>query len=110
RIGGLPRGLGLAGAAAGVAVGVGATAWLLAEADRATSDRAQARIDAIRTGLSAGAGAGGGLVLLLAARRQWLGERTQAHAEDDATERRGPQPCTQAGPPPRPPKAAGPPP
>ncbi|MET8605254.1 pentapeptide repeat-containing protein [Streptomyces rubiginosohelvolus] len=56
---------------------------------------AAVKISAIRTGLSVGAGAGGAMALLLAARRQWLGERTQAHQEEvseneimDATERR----------------------
>ena len=42
------------------------------------------RIDAIRDGLSVGAAAGGAAALLLALRRQWLFERTQAHAEDVA--------------------------
>jgi hypothetical protein len=73
------------------------TSWLLREADRAatTDQRAQLRVDAIRIGLTVGAGTGGVIVLLLAARRQWLAERTQAHQEDvaatvqlDATERR----------------------
>ena len=62
----------LAGIAIVVVVSVSVTAWLVAEANKATSDRAQARIDAIRTGLTAAAGAGGGIPLLLAARRQWL--------------------------------------
>lgn len=84
----------------GVVTIVGATwastAWLLAEADKAPIDKKAAlRIDAIRTGLSVGAGAGGAFALLLAARRQWLGERAQVHQEQvaasselDATERR----------------------
>jgi hypothetical protein len=86
----------LAGIAAVVVVGTVTLTWLLSEADRApAAGRAQARLDAIRTGLSAAAGTGGGVALLLAARRQWLSERTQAHTEDaaadirhDATERR----------------------
>jgi uncharacterized protein YjbI with pentapeptide repeats len=78
----------LAGVVIAVLAGVSVTAWLLAEANQATSGRAQARIDAIRTGLTAGAGVGGGIALLLAARREWLGERGQAHTEDDAAERR----------------------
>jgi uncharacterized protein YjbI with pentapeptide repeats len=67
------------------------TVWLLAIAGA----NAQLRIEAIKVGLSVGAGTGGAVALLLAVRRQWLSERTQAHAEDvardtahDATERR----------------------
>ncbi|WP_433386582.1 pentapeptide repeat-containing protein [Micromonospora sp. KLBMP9576] len=57
--------------------------WLLGEADRAAQPdtRATLRIDAIRTGLTVVAGTGGGLALLLAARRQWIGERAQRHQE-----------------------------
>ncbi|WBB50001.1 pentapeptide repeat-containing protein [Verrucosispora sp. WMMA2044] len=57
--------------------------WLLGEADRATAPdtRATLRIDAIRTGLTVVAGTGGGLALLLAARRQWISERAQRHQE-----------------------------
>ncbi|WP_143049969.1 pentapeptide repeat-containing protein [Asanoa ishikariensis] len=57
--------------------------WLLGEADRATGvdTRATLRVDAIRTGLTVVAGTGGGLALLLAARRQWLSERAQRHQE-----------------------------
>ncbi|MDO3704720.1 pentapeptide repeat-containing protein [Micromonospora sp. C28SCA-DRY-2] len=57
--------------------------WLLGEADRAAQPdtRASLRIDAIRTGLTVVAGTGGGLALLLAARRQWIGERAQRHQE-----------------------------
>ena len=84
----LPSWLVLVGIAMVALVSAAVTAWLLGEANKATSNQAQARIEAIRTGLTAGAGAGGGIALLLAARRQWLGERTQAHTEDDATERR----------------------
>lgn len=56
---------------------------LLAEADRATQPdtRATLRVDAIRTGLTVVAGTGGGLALLLAARRQWINERGQRHQE-----------------------------
>lgn len=56
------------------------TAWLWTQAN----DDPQLRIDAIRTGFTIGFGAGGGLALVLAARRQWLQERTQAHQEDAA--------------------------
>ncbi|PZF97612.1 pentapeptide repeat-containing protein [Micromonospora deserti] len=57
--------------------------WLLDEADQATraDTRAALRIDAIRTGLTVVAGTGGGLALLLAARRQWISERAQRHQE-----------------------------
>ncbi|MFG2106740.1 pentapeptide repeat-containing protein [Micromonospora chersina] len=56
---------------------------LLAEADRAAQPdtRATLRVDAIRTGLTVVAGTGGGLALLLAARRQWISERGQRHQE-----------------------------
>lgn len=50
--------------------------------------RAAAQIDAIKTALGAGAGTGGGVALLLAARRQWLSERAQAYTEEDSAERR----------------------
>ncbi|GHH05897.1 pentapeptide repeat-containing protein [Streptomyces lanatus] len=75
------------------------TTWILViEADSRSADEAKiaaVKISAIRTGLSVGAGAGGAMALLLAARRQWLGERSQLHQEEvseneimDATERR----------------------
>ncbi|RLP86034.1 hypothetical protein EAD98_29270 [Micromonospora sp. CV4] len=59
---------------------------LLTEADRASQPdtRATLRIDAIRTGLTVVAGTGGGLALLLAARRQWIAERAQRHQESVA--------------------------
>lgn len=50
-----------------------ATSWLLAEADDGQ------RIDAIRTGLTIGAGTGGAMALIISARRQWLGERSHLH-------------------------------
>lgn len=52
-------------------------AWLWTETG---SDR-QLRIEAIKTGFTVGFGLGGSLALLLAARRQWLQERAQAHQE-----------------------------
>ncbi|TMR93933.1 pentapeptide repeat-containing protein [Nonomuraea basaltis] len=81
------------------------TAWLLAEANQALPQvRAGLRIDAIRTGLSVGAGTGGAFALLLALRRQWLNERAQAHQEKvaamselDAVERRITELYTKAG-------------
>ncbi|MEU5380249.1 pentapeptide repeat-containing protein [Streptomyces sp. NPDC007148] len=63
----------------------GSTAWLLAQTNSA---QAALRMDAIKTGLSVGAGTGGGVALVLAIRRQWLGERAQLHTEQDARERR----------------------
>ncbi|MFJ9661559.1 pentapeptide repeat-containing protein [Streptomyces griseoflavus] len=75
------------------------TTWALVTAtDAKSADDAKiaaVKINAIRTGLSVGVGAGGAMALLLAARKQWLSERSQAHQEDvahsdimDATERR----------------------
>jgi uncharacterized protein YjbI with pentapeptide repeats len=62
-----------------VAVGASATtAWLLSIAGH----NAELRIEAIKVGLSVGAGVGGAVALVLAVRRQWLSERTQAHTED----------------------------
>jgi hypothetical protein len=48
------------------------TVWLLAIASGAKpgTDRANARLDAVRTGLAAGAGAGAAVGLMLAFRRQ----------------------------------------
>lgn len=78
-----------ASAAAGVVVLVsaGAVAWLLAEATGA-ADPSAARIEAIKAGLTVGAGAGGVLALTLAVRRQWHQERVAAGVEHDAAERR----------------------
>ncbi|HTF06694.1 MAG TPA: pentapeptide repeat-containing protein [Asanoa sp.] len=73
----------LVGVLLAIALGWLVLDWLLAEANRATSidTRATLRVDAIRTGLTVVAGTGGGLALLLAARRQWLSERAQRHQE-----------------------------
>jgi len=76
-----------AGAVLVAAVAYGATAWLLAEAERA-QDPAAARVEAVKTGLGIGAGTGGILALLLAVRRQWHQEVTAVDATHDATERR----------------------
>lgn len=80
--------IGLTAVAVSIAV---TTLWLLSIAGRSPS----LRIEAIKIGLSVGAGTGGAFALLLAFRRQSLTERTQAHAEDiardstfDATQRR----------------------
>ena len=66
------------------------TIWLLAIAGHATpgTDQANARLDAIRTGLAAGAGAGAAVGLMLAFRRQHHQEITTALSDHDATERR----------------------
>ena len=76
--------------AAVIAAGVITLTLLLGEADRVADidRRAQLRIDAIRTGLTVAAGTGGAAALLLAMRRQWDTERSHAHEEFDAGERR----------------------
>ncbi|MBG0832727.1 pentapeptide repeat-containing protein [Planomonospora sp. ID67723] len=68
----------------------GATAVLLTLADTApdAAKRVELRLDAVKTGLTVGAGAAGLVALLLGVRRQWLGERTQAYQEYDAAEKR----------------------
>jgi hypothetical protein len=66
------------------------TAWLLTMADTAApgTDRANARLDAARTGLAAGAGAGAAIGLLLAFRRQYHSEVATVLGDHDAEERR----------------------
>jgi uncharacterized protein YjbI with pentapeptide repeats len=66
------------GGAVVVAITAAVIAWLWAEAG---GDH-QLRIDAVRTGFTVGFGVGGSFALALAARRQWLQERAQAHQED----------------------------
>ncbi|MFF1360478.1 pentapeptide repeat-containing protein [Streptomyces sp. NPDC058297] len=69
---------------------------MLAQTNSLQGDqRTTARIDAIKTALTVGAGTGGAAALLLALRRQWLSEHTHIRqeaadtiAEFDATERR----------------------
>ena len=82
----MPWWLVLVGLLAAVALGWLVLDLLLTEADRASQPdtRATLRIDAIRTGLTVVAGTGGGLALLLAARRQWIAERAQRHQESVA--------------------------
>jgi hypothetical protein len=87
----LPWWAALLGAAAVALSITGTTLWLLSIAGRNPS----LRIESIKVGLSVGAGIAASIALLLAFRRQWLSERTQAHAEDiarenayDATQRR----------------------
>ena len=55
---------------------------------RPGTDQANARLDAVRTGLAAGAGAGAAVGLMLAFRRQHHQEITTAQTDHDATERR----------------------
>jgi hypothetical protein len=66
------------------------TVWLLAIAGHAQpgTDRANARLDAVRTGLAAGAGAGAAVGLMLAFRRQHHQEIATVLTDKDATERR----------------------
>ncbi|MEV4499325.1 pentapeptide repeat-containing protein [Micromonospora arborensis] len=84
----MPWWLVLVGLLAAAALGWLVLDLLLSEADRATQPdtRATLRIDAIRTGLTVVAGTGGGLALLLAARRQWITERAQRHQESVAAQ------------------------
>ncbi|SCL71249.1 Uncharacterized protein YjbI, contains pentapeptide repeats [Micromonospora chersina] len=79
----MPWWLALLGLLVAVLLGWLVLGWLLGEADRAAQPdtRATLRVDAIRTGLTVVAGTGGGLALLLAARRQWINERGQRHQE-----------------------------
>ncbi|MEU4473022.1 pentapeptide repeat-containing protein [Micromonospora sp. NPDC023888] len=82
----MPWWLVLVGLLVAAALGWLVLGLLLTEADRASQPdtRATLRIDAIRTGLTVVAGTGGGLALLLAARRQWIAERAQRHQESVA--------------------------
>jgi hypothetical protein len=66
------------------------TTWLLTIASHAASgtDLANARLDAVRTGLAAGAGAGAAVGLMLAFRRQHHQEIATVLSDHDATERR----------------------
>jgi hypothetical protein len=77
----------VAGAVVVAVVSLVATIALLHVAARA-QDPASARVEAIKTGLSIGAGAGGIFALLLATRRQWHQERAAADTVRDAEERR----------------------
>lgn len=80
----------LAAAGAVVIVAIIVTVWLLAIAHgaHAGTDRANARLDAVRTGLAAGAGAGAAVGLMLAFRRQFHQEVATDQTNHDATERR----------------------
>ena len=78
----------LVAAAAVLIVGAGVTLCLLAIADGAKpgTDRANARLDAVRTGLAAGAAVGAGAGLMLAFRRQHHQEVATKSTDHDATE------------------------
>jgi uncharacterized protein YjbI with pentapeptide repeats len=80
----------LAAAAAVVITAFVVTIWLLAIASDAKpgTDQANARLDAVRTGLAAGAGAGAAVGLMLAFRRQHHQEIATDLTDRDATERR----------------------
>ena len=80
----------LAAAAAVVITAFVVTIWLLAIASHANpgTDQANARLDAVRTGLAAGAGAGAAVGLMLAFRRQHHQEIATDLTDRDATERR----------------------
>lgn len=84
-------------AAAMVTAAISISLWtLLAQTHGLHGEaRAKARLDAIKTALTVGAGIGGAAALLVTLRRQWLSEHEQIHrqtvdaaAEHDATERR----------------------
>ena len=79
--------------AAAVAVALTAfavTTWLLTIASHAAAGTARtgAQLDAVRTGLAAGAGAGAAVGLMLAFRRQHHQEIATVLSDQDATERR----------------------
>jgi hypothetical protein len=80
----------LAAVAAVVIVAFVVTMWLLTIASGANpgTDRASSRLDAVRTGLAAGAGAGAAVGLMLAFRRQFHQEVATDQTNHDATERR----------------------
>ena len=77
-------------AVAVVIVTVGVTMWLLAIAGGAKpgTDRANSRLDAVRTGLAAGAAVGAAAGLFLAFRRQHHQEVVTKSSDHDAIERR----------------------
>ena len=80
----------LAAAAAVVITAFVVTTWLLTIASHAKpgTDQANSRLDAVRTGLAAGAGAGAAVGLMLAFRRQHHQEIATDLTDRDATERR----------------------
>ena len=80
----------LAAATAVVVVAIAVTTWLLTIASGAKpgTDQANSRLDAVRTGLAAGAGVGAAVGLMLAFRRQHHQEIATDLTNRDATERR----------------------
>lgn len=62
--------------------------WIIASQAKPGTDQATARLDAVRTGLAAGAGAGAAVGLVLAFRRQHHQEIITVLTDLDATERR----------------------
>jgi hypothetical protein len=62
--------------------------WVVADQARISADWTSARLEAVRTGLAAGAGAGAAVGLMLAFRRQHHQEIATALTDRDATERR----------------------
>jgi hypothetical protein len=78
-------------ALAAVVVTASVVTWLLlaiANNAKPGTDRANSRLDAVRTGLAAGAGAGAAVGLMLAFRRQHHQEIATVLTDLDATERR----------------------
>jgi hypothetical protein len=71
------------------AVAVTASAWITIAVLLSIAGHDKAlRIDAIKTGLTVGAGAGGAIALFLGFRRQYLAEHAQVSSDFDAAERR----------------------
>jgi hypothetical protein len=89
----------LAAAAAVVVVAVGVTMWLYVIVGGANpgTDRANSRLDAVRTGLAAGAAVGAAAGLMLAFRRQSHQEVATKSSDHDATERRITELYTKGG-------------
>ncbi|WBC17238.1 pentapeptide repeat-containing protein [Micromonospora sp. WMMA1998] len=86
----LPSWLVPAGAALIASITLAAVRWLEGTIPHGANpiEKASLQVEAIKTGLSIGAGAAGALALLLALRRQQLAERTQQATEYDAGEKR----------------------
>ncbi|MGJ7908686.1 pentapeptide repeat-containing protein [Actinopolyspora sp. H202] len=71
--------------------------WLMGLAEQSPpKDEPKARIDAVRTALTLGAGLVGIVALVLTSRKQWLAEHTQRHTESDAAEQRATELYTAA--------------
>ncbi|WP_245560464.1 pentapeptide repeat-containing protein [Actinopolyspora halophila] len=74
-------------AALGSAAAAATAGWLLLDVATQAQDPAQARIDAVRTAMTLGAGLVGMVVLWLTGRKQWLAERSQRHTESTAADK-----------------------